>query len=348
MKVLFDVTSLLTKNLTTDGVYTKNLYRLLRGVGVEVDPVYKSPKGVKDNYIEYHIGTSGKKLISLLQKKGTILHGPSGHLLSESDKFKKVLSINDLSMFRDGLLSPNLASDLQAHMKQQMQGDVSAVLVPSYEVHNEFLVRFPKMVNRVHVVTPGSDHLLDNSVASAEKSSSNPYFLFVGTIDKKSNVAGLLKAFNAFCAIQKNINLSIVGDNGYGSEAIHKMLDKSKIRDRVSILGYCTGAQLKKLYSDAIATVIPSYYEGFSFPQVEAMKMGCPVITSGLGTMKEIGGEGAHLVNPKDPEQIMAAMERLYVDKVYREKLVTKAKENVETMTWLNTAKAVTKIYSSL
>lgn len=348
MKVLYDVTSLLTKKLTTDGVYTKNLFRVLRGIGVDVDPVYKVPRGVKENLIEQHLNHSAKKFIGLFASKGSILHGPSGSLLSESDKFKKVLSINDLSMYRDGFHPPHLASQLQDHMKQQIQGEVGAIIVPSYEVHNEFLVRFPKMVNKVHVIEPGSDHILESSSTYDKRLIEDPYFLFVGNVDKKSNLTGVLKAFNAFCALQKNIKLAVVGDDGYGSEAIHKMLSSSGIKDRVRMLGYMQGAQLKKLYTDAIATVIPSYYEGFSFPLVESMKMGCPVITSALGTMKEIGGEAVHLVNPKDPEQIMAAMERLYADKVYRENLIGAGREAMASTTWLSCAKAVGRIYSSL
>lgn len=348
MKVLYDVTSLLTKSLTTDGIYTKHLFRVLRGIGVDVEPVYKVPRGVKENYIEQHLNHSSKKFFGLFSSKGTILHGPSGSLLSESDKFKKVLSINDLSMFRDGFRAPHVAEQLQTHLKQQVQGDVGAIIVPSYEVHNEFLVRFPKMVNKVHVVEPGSDHILESSSTYDKRFIENPYFLFVGTIDKRSNLVGVLKAFNAFCALQKNVQLVVVGNNGFGSEAIHKLMDTSSIRERISVLGYKEGAQVKKLYSDAIATVIPSYYEGFSFPLVESMKMGCPVITSGLGTMKEVGGEAVHLVNPKDPEQIMAAMERLYVDKVYREKLINAGREATSSVSWLGCAKGIAKIYGSL
>ena len=76
--------------------------------------------------------------------------------------------------------------------------------------------------------------------------------------------------------------------------------------------------------------------------------MGCPVITSALGTMKEIGGEGAHLVNPKDPVQIQAAMERVYADKVYKDKLIAAGQEITQSMTWLNTAKSISKIYHSI
>ncbi len=348
MKVLFDVTSLLTRGLTANGLYTKHLFRLLRGIGVDIDAVYKPVSGIKENYIESHIGASAKKLYPFFASKGTILHGPSGDLLSESGKFIKVLSINDMAMYRDGMMLPAHATQLQNHLKQQMQNDIAAIFVPSMEVHNEFLVRFPKVLNKVHVIEPGCDHIMDSSSTHDKRVVESPYFLFVGTIDKRSNLAGVIKAFNGFCAMKAGVQLVVVGDNGYGSEAIHKMIDGSSIRDRISIVGYKSGAQLKKLYADALATVIPSYYEGFSFPLVESMKMGTPVITSALGSMKDIGGEGAHLVNPKDPEQIMAGMERVFSDRIYNEKLVLASHEITQKMSWLETAKAVAKVYSAV
>ncbi|MEM7646922.1 MAG: hypothetical protein AAF203_08440, partial [Pseudomonadota bacterium] len=205
MKVFFDVTSLLSKNLTADGIYTKNLFRLLRGIGVDVEPVYKLPRGIRENHIESHISTTPKKFISFFATKGALLHGPSGNLLSESDKFSKVLSINDLAMYREGLMSAKHAQQLQNHLKQQMQNDIGAVIVPSYEVHNEFLIRFPKAVNKVHVVAPGSDHILDSSNHQDQKLVEIPYFLFVGTIGKQSNIAGVIKAFNGFCEMKSSV-----------------------------------------------------------------------------------------------------------------------------------------------
>ena len=348
MKVLFDVTSLLSKNLTTDGIYTKNLYRMLRGLGVDISPVFKQPKGVKENYIEAHIKSPAGKFYGLFSSKGAIVHGPSGNLITESDKFKKVISINDLSMFRDGMMGAETAKQMQTHLKEQMQCEPAAIIVPSYDLHNEFLIRFPKFVNRVHVIEPGCDHILDSSSLDSKRIVENPYFVFVGTIDKKSNIAGVLKAFNGFCSMKKNVQLVIVGDNGYGSEAIHKLINGSSIRERINIVGYKSGAQLKKIYADAIGTIIPSFNEGFSFPLVESMKMGCPVLTSALGSMKDIGGEAAHLVNPKDPEQIMAGMERIFADRVYRDKMTRLGQGITEKMTWLKCARELNKVYQSL
>lgn len=347
-KILYDVTCLLPKNLSGEGVYTKNLFRLLKGLGADIDPVYQPQRGFKENNIEYHINHGAAKFFGFFASRGTILHGPSSNLLSESAKFKKIISVNDMSMFRDNILDPSHAQHLQAHLKEQMQKDPLAILVPSYEVHTEFVVRFPKFVNRVHVITPGCDHILDSSNLGDKRITENQYFLFMGTIDKKSNIAGVLKAFNGFCELQKKVSLVICGDNGYGAESIHKMIETLPCRERIVVTGFRSGAQLKKIYADAIATVVPSLYEGFPYPVVESMKMGCPVLTSGLGTMGELGREAAHLVNPKDVEQIMAGMERLYVDTVYKGKLVAAGQALTEKMTWLKCAQDVAQIYQKL
>lgn len=348
MKVLFDVTSLLPKSLSSDGFYTKHLFRVLRGIGVDISPIYKVPKGIKENFVEYHLNSSAKKFYGMFAPKGAILHGPGGSLLSESDKFKKVVSINDLSMFREGLLPPGLTKQLQTHMKEMMQTEVKAVIVPTYEVHNEFLVRFPKLVSKVHVVSPGCDHILDSSSSSDFSLVNGPHFLFAGTIDKKSNLSGVVKAFNSFAEIKNGVQLLIVGDNGYGADAIHKLISSSPHKERISVVGQKSDSQMKAIYSRALGLIIPSMYSGYSFPLVEAMRMNCPVVTSTTGSLKEVGGEAVHLVNPKDPEQIMGGMERIFSDRVYRDKLVKAGQELTQGMNWLKTAREVASIYQKL
>ncbi|MEM7646985.1 MAG: glycosyltransferase family 1 protein [Pseudomonadota bacterium] len=348
MKVLFDVTSLLPRQISFEGLYTQNLFRLLRGLGVEIDPVYKVPSGIKENYIEGHIGNTPKKFYGFFSAKDSILHGPTVGLLSENPKFKKVISVNDMAMFRDGFMDNKLATQLQTHMKEQLQKNPLAVFVPTYEVHNEFLARFPKFVNKVHVVSPGCDQFYDAASSGYGSVSDKPFFFFNGVIDKRSNLSGVVKAFHGFCELQPEIKLLVAGMDGYGADAIHKMIQTSSCANRIQVLGYKGGDQLKKLYSQAIATIIPSLYEGFSYPMVEAMKMGCPVLASAGGAMSEVGREGAHLVNPKDPEQIMAGMERLFVDKTYRGKLVEKGKDITEKMSWLNCARKVVEVYSKI
>ncbi len=81
---------------------------------------------------------------------------------------------------------------------------------------------------------------------------------------------------------------------------------------------------------------------------LESMKQGAPVISSALGSMKEIAEGAFHGVNPKNPEQIMAGMERIFVDKIYRLKLVEAGKEVTESMTWLKAAREITSLYQKI
>lgn len=348
MKILFDVTELMLKELTTEGIYAKYLFRILRGLGVDIDPVFSPPAGFKDNHIEYHINFAPKKFRLLFTKKGSLLHGPNGSLLSESPKLKKVLSINDLSMFHEGILPGDVASRLQSHLKQQIQMDPEAVIVPTQTLHNEVLVRFPKMINKVHVIPPGCDHMSDNRNVADQPVTESPYFLFNGSFGKRGNLSGVVKSFSGIAKSNSKVKLVITGYHDYGSEGVLNAIQKSDLSDRVLIRESASPALLKKMYSDAIALVVPSNYDGFNFPMMEAMRVGCPVIASSFGSNKDVAGEAAHFVNPKFPEQIMSGMERIFVDRTYRQKLVDMGYEVSNGLTWLACGKEISKIYSSI
>ena len=95
-------------------------------------------------------------------------------------------------------------------------------------------------------------------------------------------------------------------------------------------------AQLKELYSKALFSLYISLYEGFGFPLAEAMKVGCPVISSSVGSMKEIAGDAAFLVNPNAEFEISEAMLRLAEDADVREAFVASGRKQVERFEWTN------------
>ena len=348
MKVIYDVTALMQKQLSPEGVYTKHLYRVLRGLGIDLSPVYRKVPGLDASVIEKHLGHAAKKFFGLFASKGTIMHGPSGHIISESDKFKKVISVNDLAMFRGGVMPADVASRLQGHLNQQMQQNISAVIVPSYEVHNDFLVRFPKYADKIHVVAPGSDHVFEASSTEASSVIASPYFVYVGELDRRSNALGVIKAFEVVAANHEAPKLLLAGEFGYGGEEVDQAIKTSEYKDRITQVGAQSDGRLKSLFSSAICAVLPSHYEGFSFPAVEAMKMGCPVITSSVGAMKELGEDAALLVKPSEVSEIANAMEKVFQDEKYRLTLVDGGKEKTQAMTWLNSARAISEIYSKI
>ncbi len=104
-------------------------------------------------------------------------------------------------------------------------------------------------------------------------------------------------------------------------------------------LGFVPDEDLAALYQSAVALVFPSLYEGFGIPLLEAMASGCPVITTNWGAMKEVCGDAAILVDSRKPEEIAAAVERLFDTPELREELIARGRERAKQFTWERTAR---------
>ena len=97
-----------------------------------------------------------------------------------------------------------------------------------------------------------------------------------------------------------------------------------------------------------MAFVFPSFYEGFGFPILEAMSLGCPVITSNCGAMAELAGDAALLVDPYKPEQIGEAMGRLLKNPSLIEQLMTSGDKRFRHFTWEKCAQNFVNLYKTL
>jgi glycosyltransferase involved in cell wall biosynthesis len=147
-----------------------------------------------------------------------------------------------------------------------------------------------------------------------------PYFLYVGTIEPRKNVDRLLDAYRSICEpVRKEHELVIVGPLGWCSEATRDRLRAPG--PGIRYLGYVSEDDLPGLTAGATAFVFPSLYEGFGLPLVQAMACGVPVITSRGSSLGEVAGEDAILVDPRNTDEIAAAIERLALSPSLREDL---------------------------
>lgn len=164
------------------------------------------------------------------------------------------------------------------------------------------------------------------------------YLLSVATLEPRKNLKRIIEAFNLLNI--KDLSLVIVGKSGWDEE-INKWGFKNKDR-RIIFTGYVEQNDLSSFYSGAKCFVFPSFYEGFGLPILEAMKCGCPVVTSNLSSMPEVAGEAGILVEPLDIKKIANGVKQAMEN---RQELIKKGFEQSKKFSWEKTAEQTLKVY---
>ena len=173
----------------------------------------------------------------------------------------------------------------------------------------------------------------------------SPYFLFVGTLQPRKNIAQLLKAFDQFKREKDSpVRLLIVGRKGWKYEEAMLTYEGMHFRDQVHFTGFVSDKELVKLYGSALALCYVPYLEGFGIPVLEAMACEVPVMCSNSSSLPEVAGEAALLVDPYSPEQMVTAMHRLALDEELRTSLIEKGKVQRQQFSWKESAEKVWEI----
>jgi glycosyltransferase involved in cell wall biosynthesis len=162
-----------------------------------------------------------------------------------------------------------------------------------------------------------------------------PYILFVGTIEPRKNLENLLNAFYLLPeGIKEGVSLVIAGGAGWGGVDLAGLVDRLGLTGRVILLGRVEDDALADLYEGAHFLAMPSLYEGFGLPLVEAMAHGVPVLTSNISSMPEVAGEAGLLVDPWDVSSISQGMLTLFTDHELRGRLAAAATQVASRFSW--------------
>ena len=174
------------------------------------------------------------------------------------------------------------------------------------------------------------------------------YLLFVGTLQPRKNVAGLLAAYDRLPPrIRAARQLVVVGSYGWGETALAADLRRRTPAGRCVWLEQVDSETLRYLYAGAGAFVFPSLAEGFGLPVLEALGAGLPVVTSDLPSLREIGGSFVAYVDATDPEALAAAME-LAVDAADDVTASAGRRAYARSFGWAATAAGIVKVYREL
>jgi glycosyltransferase involved in cell wall biosynthesis len=167
-----------------------------------------------------------------------------------------------------------------------------------------------------------------------------PYVLFIGRVETKKNIQGLLEAYKI---LKEKYNvphqLVLAGAPGYGYKNIKNQISKIKNKEEIILTGFVSEGEKWQLLAGADVFVLLSFYEGFGLPILEAQAAGVPVVTSYNSSLPEIAGEGALFINPKNSAQIAEAAKKIIDDKALRDTLIQLGYKNVRRFSWEKCAK---------
>ncbi len=166
------------------------------------------------------------------------------------------------------------------------------------------------------------------------------YFLFVGSLQPRKNIARLLRAFDEFKKNgSNNIKLLIVGDRYWWTTEIKQAYDAMQYKTDVIFAGRLNNAELAGVYGASLALTYIPYFEGFGIPIIEAMSCDTPVICSNTSSIPEIAGDAALSVDPMSIDAIKNAMIKIYADENLRKELIKKGRERKNNFSWDKSAK---------
>jgi glycosyltransferase involved in cell wall biosynthesis len=200
--------------------------------------------------------------------------------------------------------------------------------------------------SRIRVIPHGVHVPSESQGAPRQNTSRQNLVLCVGAIQRRKNVARLVRAFERMPASWR---LALAGAaDGFGAAEELRAVENSPRKGDIDVLGYVTQAELEALYRRARVFAFPSLDEGFGMPVLDAMAHSVPVITSRRSALPEVAGDAALLVNPEDPEEIAAALVRLASDQALCEDLARRGRERAVQYSWDSALARTWDVYREL
>lgn len=360
MRVAIDVQNLL-RQMTGVGYYVKNLVRALSLLPIDktIQAFYFSRRkglglsggSVEEKGVRFPTG----RVVQLLWKRfsfpkvdtfitgADVFHFPN-FVARPVCAGKVVVTIPDLSFMRfPQFTEPKNLSFLIRHVPQSIERAEKVIAISEF-TRREIAELFPWAREKIAVTPLGVSESFctqkdPQGTGNVKKEYGLPekYILFVGTLEPRKNLIALLEAYRIFrnrLKTYKDIRLVVAGMKGWLFQETMSRIREMPPEMAPIVTGYVDDADLPYLYSAAKMAVVPSFYEGFGLPCLEAMACGTPLICSNTSSMPEVVGDAALMVSPKEPEEMAQAMVRLAENEELAEELRRKGRIRAAQFTW--------------
>lgn len=283
-----------------------------------------------------------------------ILHSPNFLLMPFAGR--NVVTIHDLSFYRYPETHPKeRVKLLEKHLPKSL-AQADAIIAVSEYIKKEIEQTLTIPAEKIHVVAQGvgpeyQPFTANQNLPSLRKHGLDKinYLLSVATLEPRKNLNALIDAYLLLPKkTRQEYKLVIVGAKGWLSETLQQRIKQLVNQKELLSLGYVKTKDLPHLYAGASGFVLPSLYEGFGLPILEAMAAGVPVLTSNQSSLPEVANGAAILSNAHDVEDISSGLIKLIEDKKWRETAVKKGLENAKKHTWQRCVNKTVDVYKKL
>jgi glycosyltransferase involved in cell wall biosynthesis len=246
-----------------------------------------------------------------------------------------VMTIHDLSPWLNGEWQPDASRVRNRTPKLLRLGMATMVITPTQAIRSAAIDRFSLPPDRVVAIPlAASEHFRPVETAPGVR----PYFLFVGTLEPRKNIARLIEAWRE---VRRHVDVDLVL-----AGRVRKDFPTPEPEPGLRLLGAVPESDMPALYSGAAACLYPSLYEGFGLPVLEAMQCGALVITSLDSAIQEVAGKAAIAVEATDVKALVTAMQAVLTNPSLagmRKRALRRARE----FTWNRTAELTREVYAA-
>ena len=291
-----------------------------------------------------------------------VLDHSYAHMIEKAGRRPVVVTVHDLmpvvvlrsptETWREGWREGVRTRVLRQALKALRQAD--AYIVGTQWLKHELATWLGNDKN-IHVVPFGVDRAFfsESPVAGARERWRRDWripedafvVLHVGSTVDRKNVPLVIQTV---ARLRQQTDAYLLQVGGRFTAEQEQVIDRLDLRKYVRSVAAADETTLRRAYRVADVLLFPSLYEGFGFPVLEAFASGLPVVTSGAGGLKEVGGDAAIVVEGRDPGAYMEALERLGEDSDEREELIEKGWARARQFTWQRTAVMTAEIYKPL
>ena len=269
-----------------------------------------------------------------------------------------VITVHDITYL---LYPEHFASWWIAYLKAVMPGvlrSAAAIICGSQHSKADIVRTYRVPAGKVHVIPYGIDSRFSPSAKldshwAAQLNIRHEYLLHVGELSHRKNIPTLLRAVARLrdrgeWGKRQVVLAGSVSPGMFGASEIHDAIRGKELSEIVVLAGRVPDEQLAGLYTSASLLVMPSLYEGFGFPILEAMASGTPVIASNTSSLPEVAGDAAILVPPHDEAALADAIRDVLSRTETAEGLRRRGLAQSKQFSWAHTAEETARIYHSV